>query len=145
MSGFLGTTAELPQDITLLSQIAILLILIVGYKSVKDKKLQSHGLIMTAAVILHSLTIFLVMIPSFIIYFDVLLTSPFSTGILITWIHVIVGILAELLGVFLVLGWRFRPQLIKICIQRKRIMWPLLILWTLASILGIGFYVYFYL
>lgn len=145
MSGILGTNANLSQDITLLSQIAILLILLVGYKSVKDKKLLSHGRTMTAAVILHTLTIVPVMIPSFILYFDVLLTSPFSPGILITWIHVIVGLLAELLGVFLVSEWRFRPLSTMTCIKRKRVMGPLLMMWTSASILGIAFYVYYYL
>jgi hypothetical protein len=144
MSGILGTKAEFSQDITLLSQIAILLILIVGYKSVKDKKLQSHGQIMFAAVMLHTLTIILVMIPSLILNFDVLLGS-FNPGILITWIHIIVGLLAELLGIFLVLEWRFRPLSTMTCIKRKKIMGPLFLMWTSATILGIAFYAYYYL
>lgn len=145
MLGFLRTGANLPQDITLISQIAILLLLILGYKYVKEKKLKTHGLIMTIALILHTLTILFVMIPSFIIYFDVLLRNVFSLGSIITLVHAIAGILAELFGIILVFEWRFRSPPNMKCAKRKWMMRLLFALWTLALILGIGFYFYYYL
>lgn len=145
MSGILGTKADLPQDITLLSQIALLLILIVGYKLIKDKKLKTHGLIMSIAVLLHTITIFMVMIPSFIIHFDTLLKNAFSLGVIITWIHALAGITAELLGIVLIFEWKFQPPPKMTCIKRKWMMRPLFMLWTLALMLGIAFYMYYYL
>jgi membrane-associated HD superfamily phosphohydrolase len=145
MPGILGTNANLSQDLTFLSQIAILLILFVGYKYVKEKKFRTHGRLMTIAVILHSITIFWVMIPSFIIYFDILVSNIFTPGVIITWIHAIVGLLAEVFGLFLIIEWRFRPPPKMICARRKWMMRPLFLLWTLALILGIAFYSYYYL
>lgn len=55
-----------------------------GYKYIKEKQLKMHGLIMTSAVLLHTLIIFLVMIPSFVLYFDILLKRAFSLGVIIT-------------------------------------------------------------
>jgi hypothetical protein len=104
-----------------------------------------HGLIMTSSVLLHTLTIFLVMIPSFVLYFDVLLKRTFSFGVIITWIHTIVGIVVEVLGIILVLQWKFRSLSKMTCAKRKWMMRPLFMFWTLALISGIAFYMYYYL
>jgi hypothetical protein len=132
------------QDITFLSQIGILLFLVVGYKFIKDRKLKTHGLIMTAAIAVHSITIFLVMVPSFITYLDVLTRTSFSPIGIITLIHVITGILTEILGIFLIVQWRFRPPPKMTCVKRKWLMTPLFILWVFTLILGIAFYIYYY-
>lgn len=116
-----------------------------GYKYIKEKQLKMHGLIMTSAVLLHTLTIFLVMIPSFVLYFDILLKRAFSLGVIITWIHAIVGIAVEVVGIILVLQWRFRSPSKMTCAKRKWIMRPLFMFWTLALILGIVFYIHYYL
>jgi len=115
----------------------------VGYKYIKDKKLRTHGLIMTTAVISHTITILFVMIPSFIINFEILIKNIFSPGVIITWIHTVVGILTEMLGIYIVLKQRLLHR--TACAKRKWIMKPLFILWTLASIMGILFYSYYYL
>jgi len=145
MSGILGTKASLIYDINLLLQIAILLLLLLGYKFKRDKNLMRHGLTMAVAVILHTIAILLVMIPSFITYFGILLRDTASPGVTITWVHAIMGILAEILGIFLVAIWRFRPQPKMACAKWRWLMKPLLALWTFALILGIAFYAYYYL
>lgn len=133
-----------PQDITFLSQIAILLLLIVGYKFVRNRKLKTHGLIMTVAVALHTITIFLVMVPSFVSSLEVLQRVTLSPIIIITVIHAITGIVTEVLGLFLIAEWRFRPPPNITCVKKKWLMAPLLLLWTFTLIMGIVFYIYYY-
>jgi hypothetical protein len=133
-----------PQDITFLSQIAILLILIAGYIFVRDRKLKTHGLIMAVAVALHTITIFLVMVPSFVTYLDVLPMVTLSPIIIITLIHAIPGILTEVLGLILIVEWRFRPSPNMTCVKRKWLMTPLFMLWVFTLITGIIFYGYYY-
>jgi len=133
-----------PQDITFLSQVATLLILIAGYKFVRDKKLKTHGLIMTVATFLHTFTIFWVMVPSLLTYLDGLLMTALSPIVLVLVIHVIAGIVTEILGVFLIVEWRFRPPPNMTCATKKWLMKPLIILWAFALILGMAFYIYYY-
>ena len=140
--GILGTGAGLPNDITLLMQIAILLLLLLGYIYKRSGKLRKHGLIMGSAVILHLITIFAVMIPSFAINFS-LLREP-SVGVIVTWIHVIIGATAIALGTRLVLSWRFSNEVAE-CRKNKKVMRPLLVLWAASLILGIAFYFIYYL
>ena len=144
MSSIFGTKATLLYDVNLLLQILILILLFIGRKFVKDKKHKNHGIMMTIAVTLHTISILLIMIPSFVTYFGLTISS-FSLGIVITWIHAIVGILAEVLGIFIVVKWRFQPEPMKICGKRRKFMIPLFILWTFALILGIAFYIQYYL
>lgn len=123
-------------------QIAVLFLLLIGYKFVREGKLRRHGLTMSAAVILHVAFILLVMVPSFVTFFGALadVTSP---GVIITWIHVLTGIYATVVGIYLVSAWRFQSE--STCMRRKNRMKPLLVLWTIALILGIAFYAYYYL
>jgi hypothetical protein len=115
-----------------------------GFKLIKDKKLRNHGVTMGIAVILHTIPIILVMIPSFLIYSNIMIKGISSPGVIITWVHVIAGVSAEILGIFLVAEWRFRLPPKMTCAKRRRLMIPALILWSFALILGIAFYVYYY-
>lgn len=145
MPGILGTKAGLLQDIALLTQIVVIFILNMGYKYVRDKKLRTHGRTMAVAVTLHTITILLVMVPSFITNSGTFLMSVFSPMVFVTWIHIFVGTLSEILGIFLIAEWRFRPPPKMTCAKRRQIMKPLFTLWTFSLTLGIAFYVYYYL
>ena len=144
MPGFLGTKASFLSDITLISQIAILLLLLMGYRYKKARKLREHGLAMATAVLFHVVVIFLVMVPSLAKNVGAL-GNISSAGVIITWIHAIAGILAVIMGLFLVTAWRFTPPPYLACVKRKVFMRPLLILWVFVLILGISFYTYYYL
>lgn len=144
MSGLLGTGADVLQDITLFLEVIILVLLLAGYILVRTKKLRQHGVIMSAAVILHTLTIFIVMVPSFVVYFEILLRDISSPGVIITWVHFVAGTLADVLGIFLVAEWRYRPSPKMTCVKRRRLMKLLLALWILALALGLAFYIYYY-
>ena len=145
MSGILGTRASLLYDINLLLQIATLLLLVLGYKYVKDNKLRRHGLTMAVATILHTSSVLLIMVPSFIAYFGILIGDFRNLGVIITWIHAVVGILTMMFGIYLVAIWRFQPPARMICARKKWLMRPTLALWAFALILGITFYAYYYL
>jgi len=144
MSGLLGTGADVLQDITLFLEVIILVLLLAGYILVRTKKLRHHGVIMSAAVILHTVTIFIVMVPSFVVYFEILLRDISSPGVIITWVHFVAGTLADVLGIFLVAEWRYRPSPKMTCVKRRRLMKLLLALWILALALGLAFYIYYY-
>jgi len=143
--GFLGTKAPVQYDVALLLEIVIMIILLLGYKAKRDKKLRLHGLYMSAAVILHTILVVSVMIPSFVIYFSLLTRDITSPGVIVTWFHAIVGILADILGIYIVAEWRFQPPPQMACTRRKGLMKPLLALWLLALFTGIGFYAIYYL
>ena len=144
MSGFLGTKAAPLYDVNLILQIIILIILVSGRKFAKDKKLIIHGRTMTTLLVLHTLAIVLIMIPSFITNFGALLTVSDPRAI-ITWIHTIVGSSVEVIGVYLVTKWRFQPKALAVCVKNKKFMKPTFILWGLSATLGIVFYLVYYL
>lgn len=144
MSGILGTPASLSQDITLLTQIALLALLIWGFREVKKKRLMKHGYLMSGAIILHSITIVLIMIPSFILHFQ-LLIEDFSLGVIITWIHVLLGIGTLVLGGYLMSAWQFCQSSLIVCRRRRQLMIPLFVSWLFTLIFGVAFYWYFFL
>ncbi len=144
MSGFFGTKATLLIDVNLVLQVAIIINLIAGRRLAKNRKLLTHGRLMTTLVVLHSAAIALIMIPSFLTNFSALkyLSDP---KVILTWIHAVVGTLAEALGVYLVIKWRFKPQSVTACTKRRKYMIPAFALWGLSATLGIVFYALYYL
>ncbi|UCH38086.1 MAG: hypothetical protein JSV76_02685, partial [Candidatus Bathyarchaeota archaeon] len=114
-------------------------------KLVKDRKLKLHGLVMTIAVTVHTISILMVMTPSAVTYLVALFNAPLNPLVLTILIHSIAGIFAEVLGVFLVAEWRFRPPPYVVCARRKRVMKPLIALWVFALLSGVIFYAYSYL
>lgn len=143
MLGFLGTKAPLLSDVGWRLEFVVLGILIFGrLKFVRHKGYVKHGETAAYAVSLHALSIFLVMIPS--LYYLVQ-TKLSILGMLILLTHVPAGILAEILGILLVIKWRFRSPPDMDCVKRRRLMKPLFWLWMFALVLGITVYLYFYL
>jgi len=144
MLGIFGTKAGLIYDITLIFQIVILILLLVGIKYAKNKRLRSHGLITAAATGLHTVFILAVMVPSLIINFGILIEYPINLGIVITWIHIALGISVETLALFIVAKWGFRTSMVA-CAKRRKLMKPLWRLWLVTTALGVSFYVYYYI
>ncbi|MDQ1278849.1 MAG: hypothetical protein QG670_109 [Thermoproteota archaeon] len=145
MPGILGTKADLRFDLNLLLQILILTLVLVGSLYAKKKKFVTHGKIMTTAIAIHTALILLVMGPSFIIYFNLLLQPQQLFGVIVTWVHVILGTLAEVLGFYIVLKWKYNIKSISACAKRRKLMIPVRIFWVTSLILGIAFYIYYYL
>jgi hypothetical protein len=143
--GFLGTNASYTADINLITQIVIIALLAMGWVIGRDKKkIKRHGQFMVAAVLVNAAAIALVMAPSLILGLGAITSDPIGTGPLITIIHSTMGTIAWLLGAYLSWVWGLKPATVE-CFKRKRLMKPVTYLWLLAAILGIGFYIYYYI
>jgi uncharacterized membrane protein YozB (DUF420 family) len=122
-------------DLNLVLQIVIFIIFLTGIFFIKRKKknLEKHRLLMATAILINFVSIFTVMGKSFLIHFGLLIERFYDFGPLITWIHAIVGGLAMIMGI----GFLFRhPGKI---VLNMRIA---AVLWAIALILGIVFYIY---
>jgi uncharacterized membrane protein YozB (DUF420 family) len=79
------------------------------------------------------------MLPSLLLGLGFVATYPTNPISIITILHAGIGTVAEFLGIYLVLKWRFSKVLVE-CMKNKRIMKPTIILWSTTAILGILFY-----
>jgi hypothetical protein len=142
--GFLGTHAGMAADINLLVQLIIIALLSLGWFFKQEKELRQHGIIMVTAVAVNGAAIALVMVPSLILGFGAITSDPIGPGPLISIVHSIVGAIAWLYGVYFTWVWRLRPTTVD-CFKRKKMMKPVLYTWLAAAVLGVGFYVYYYI
>ena len=99
---------------------------------------------MLIAVVLHTITILTVMLPSFVLgIIPYISTNATDTIAIIAAVHGITGIIAAVLGVWIVASWRLRKSL-QYCAPKKKIMLVTLTLWVITLILGILLYLNFY-
>ena len=77
---------------------------------------------MLLAILLHTISISVVMIPSFVNGFAAQGAIDFGNLlVIIAFVHAIAGVIAELLGVWIIVSWRFQSSL-RICSPRKNLM-----------------------
>ena len=127
--------------VSLAFQITVLALLIVAYALKNRKKFRRHGIIMTSAVVLHIITILTVMVPSFTSYIPSSGVIDYTNPILIiTLIHVALGLIAVVLGIWLAASWHLKTDL-KRCFANKKLMKPTLTMWVIAILLGIFLYI----
>lgn len=139
MSGLFGTNASIQADLNLLLQILLLIILLFGYMRGKKKtadNLKAHGRVMTVLVALNALSILLVMGPSLLVNLEAAVGEGSAIGFPLTLVHHSVGLIAEILGAVLVFK-KFGKV--------RTWMRLTFTLWFVALILGIGFYVRYYI
>jgi uncharacterized membrane protein YozB (DUF420 family) len=129
---------------SLIIQIIVLILLAYGYLLKRKSKYRQHGLVMAAAVVVHLLMIFYIMIPSFVLAIvpEYILASPLELTSIVGLFHGILGIVALALGVWLVVAWRFNRDF-NGCFARKKFMTPTLLVWVAALLLGIALYIIF--
>jgi hypothetical protein len=126
-------------DISLALQIAILFLLILGLPFLRGagrkKNLMWHGYSTVAALVLHTILIFLVMVPAFTGGLDEL--SGLSLAYSVTvWSHIILGSAAEILGLILVVSWLSKGPSKMSCSRLKKWMAPIFIIWTISIVNG---------
>jgi hypothetical protein len=109
----------------------VLFLLLVGARPQTLSSLSRHGMLMALAVALHTIAVFTLMVPSL---FSTGILLETSLGGILTWLHVALGVLADVWGAALVASWRFRNP--ERCVKRKAQMWPLYVAWVLSLILG---------
>jgi hypothetical protein len=131
---------DLGGDVSLVLQIVILFLLVLGLPFVRGaagnaKNLIRHGYSTLAALALHTVLIFLVMIPSFTGGLDEL--GGLSPLVSFTvWSHIILGTLAEVLAFVLVGFWLAKGPSRLACSKWKKWMTPIFIIWFISIING---------
>jgi uncharacterized membrane protein YozB (DUF420 family) len=142
--GILGTQAHLGADLNIIFQVITfaLIILSIFYKN--KKKFIIHGQLMLIAIVIHIISFFVVMGPVFFTDFEGFVTFVSYIEVQTMWIHAIPGIIAMILGTFLVIMWGLNPKNLAACSKRKRIMDITIILWIVSLIFGIITYMLFY-
>lgn len=131
--------------INLAAQILMVAALFVGYYYARKRKIRPHHAnIQTTVVLLNLLFILLIMGVTF---WDMVKAGEDFGRMPNTWviIHVVLGIVAELSGIYLVL--RMRTNLIPASLRIKNFklqMQLTLALWTLVALLGLAIYGAFY-
>ncbi len=126
-------------NISFALQIAILFLLILGLPFARGvgnrKNLIWHGYSTVLALLLHTVLIFIVMIPTFTGGIDELsgLSSLYS---LTVWSHIILGTAAEVLGLIIIASWISKGPSKMTCSRHKKWMTPLFVIWTISIING---------
>ncbi len=126
-------------NVSLSIQIAILFLLILGLPLSRgpsgQKNFIRHGYSTLAALILHTILIFLVMIPTFLGGVNEFDGLSFSASITV-WSHVVLGTAAEVLGIILVTAWLRKGPSKMTCALWKKWMMPTFIIWVISIVNG---------
>lgn len=131
---------QLVATISLVTQIVVLVLLFASIWLKGKKQYRKHGIMMFAAVVLHTIVILAWMVPSFSTLFSY--TSSINLADILTltiMIHAFMGIAADILGIWLVASWHLQAD-VKACFAKKNAMRVTLILWLITLILGIILY-----
>jgi uncharacterized membrane protein YozB (DUF420 family) len=146
MKGFLGTGATFAADLNLVVQLMMGVALAVGAVLARQRRYRAHGICQATVPLLNLLMIGLVMWPSFREQ-----VKPALSKALHKWyyeaatIHAVLGITAELLGLYIVLvaGTNILPEGLKFK-HWKLWMRTELVLWAIVLLSGVGTYCAWY-
>ena len=126
-------------EINLIMQTLILIILLVSFIFKFKSKFFVHGTLMFITVFL-TVASFLLFIsqktPTFTSYIQQFFDSALNFILFI--LHTSFATIAVLLGIWIVIGWRFRTNLF--CAPKKKIMRIVAILWISGYFIGVIFY-----
>jgi uncharacterized membrane protein YozB (DUF420 family) len=129
-------------DLSLLLQVAILLVLLASLWFKFKRSYLRHGISMGMAVVLHTISIFALMVPSLLasrgLFGDLL-----NRLALVVLSHAVLGSLVEVMGLILLSMLVLNRGVTKACFRNKMIMRVTLVLWVVELIVGV--YVYFLL
>jgi uncharacterized membrane protein YozB (DUF420 family) len=124
--------------------VAILFILTVGWGFKRGHNYAKHGIIMEIAVALHTISIFVVMVPSLVASTG-LFASLLNRLALTILPHSVLGSFVEILGIYLLSVWASNPSKYKACFKNKMIMKATVLLWAAELVLGIYIYILLYI
>ena len=142
--GIFGNAAPLGSDLNLLYQVGIFLLVLTGFRFARRKNYDNHERRMLPAIGLVAISFFVWMAPSYVKYFNLVLTEFYAPGIIITNIHVILGIVTGILATYIVALMKLDlPERFKVK-NVRRLMRTTLTLWTLTFIFGVSFYVWYF-
>jgi uncharacterized membrane protein YozB (DUF420 family) len=126
-------------NISLILQIVILFLLVLGLPFFRgeqnQKNLMAHGHVTVVALILHTILIFIVMIPSFTSGFNGLGSLSLFDALTV-WPHIVLGTSAEVLGLIIIGDWFKNGAKKMTCWKRHRWMRPTFVIWVISIING---------
>jgi len=126
MNGFLNLLAQLFMAALLLVEV-----------SRATRNVKKHYRTMTVVVVLNLFSILVIMVPSAI---RILPRSQLSYFTAIVWVHLLFGLIVEVVGLYIVLGWYYRKN----CVKYRGYMKPLSVSWIGSIISGIIIYYLLY-
>jgi uncharacterized membrane protein YozB (DUF420 family) len=130
--------------ISLTSQIGVFILLLGGYMLKRRRRFRQHGVFMLVALVLHVLVMAAIMIPSFVQgVIPFLATQVSDVSFVLVPVHVVAGIVAAVLGGWIVVSWGLRRSL-EYCVPKKRWMRVTFFVWFGALLSGFLLYLYFY-
>ena len=140
----MGTKAGMEADLNFILHLVILLLIIAGFTFARKKRFEVHEKWMFTAIVLVSISFFAWMAPSYIGNWHVIVDEFYSPGVIITNIHVILGVISGILAVYIILRMKLDlPP--RFTVKRvKRLMRTTFTLWWLTFIFGVSFYIYYY-
>jgi hypothetical protein len=126
-------------NVSLILRIVILFLLILGLPFVRGqnsrKNIIWHGYSTVLALVLHTILIFVVMIPTFAGGFAEIAGLSLFNSISV-WSHAVLGTTAEVSGIMLVALWLLKGPSSMACGRLKKWMMPIFIIWTVSIING---------
>ncbi|MFQ5831074.1 MAG: hypothetical protein ACE5H4_00020 [Candidatus Thorarchaeota archaeon] len=145
--GILGTQADVIFDVNLIIQTLLIAVLLVGYYSMKPRRLlKRHGVIMATGTIINLAAVLSIMLPSLILNWNAVASDPTHPGVLITIVHVAFGTIAILVASRFSLRFlRSMQRNTPLMCGTRRSMYTTLASWLISMGLGYGFYIFYYL
>ncbi len=139
MLPFIGVALDPIGNISLSLQVAILFLLVLGLPFARGdsgkKNLMKHGYLTVLALILHTVLIFLVMVPEFADGLGEIGNLSVLSAIDV-WSHVILGTAAEVLGIAIIAVWFSKPPSMMRCAKMGKLMMPTFVIWVFSLING---------
>ncbi len=131
--------ADLVGNISLGLSVTCLFFLVLGLPLIRGatskRNLIRHGYLTIAALVLQTILVFVVMIPSLVEEFgEVLEFAPLFA--FDTWLHVVTGVVAEVAGFAFVGLWLWGSVSNMKCVRAKRYMTPTFLVWIVAVVTG---------
>jgi hypothetical protein len=142
--GLLGTRATLVADINLILQIVILIVLVLGTFRARRRGVRAGRTWLSIAVVCNAVLIIAVMNPSFFRILPFALDYPLAPVPKLLWPHVLMGSVAGLIGVSLAvstnLDWGRSWQVGRLKWTTRSAWYIMLLLWSLALVIGLVVY-----
>jgi uncharacterized membrane protein YozB (DUF420 family) len=114
-------------------QLTALACIVIGVVYVRNVKIRFHGLTMLVAVVLNALSIIFIMLPSAIRILSGARVNSFTSAVAL---HSILGIVAEILGIYFLWNWRFRKPG-ESCFKFRNYMKIVNLMWFGMFIVGV--------
>ncbi|MBC8463233.1 hypothetical protein H8D76_02625 [Candidatus Bathyarchaeota archaeon] len=139
MSDLLSTSAPVSSDISMILQLTVIGVILVGFVFAKRRSFMPHGIVMFIAMLLNTGSILVVMVPGALRLGD----SSFIGFNMLFRTHAILGLIVEAAAIYILADWRFQKPG-PTCFQRKKWMLTLTLLWIGELILGMLLYMRLY-